>query len=189
MVYPVVAYGHPVLRKKAEPITADYNEFEVFMANLWETMYVTDGIGLAAPQVNRSIRIFVLDANVLAEKYPEGKGFKKAFINPVILEEEGEEWVYSEGCLSIPDIHEDVLRKPKLLIHYQDEQFNHHEEWFEGIVARIIQHEYDHLQGVMFTDRLSNIRKMLLKRKLNDISKGFVKVDYKMIFPLIKKGR
>jgi peptide deformylase len=189
MIYPVVAYGHPVLRKVAEPIGPDHPNLEEFLKNLWETMYATDGIGLAAPQVNRSIRIFVLDANILAEKFPEGKDFKKTFINSEIIQEEGEEWAYNEGCLSVPDIHEDVMRKPRLLIRYHDEQFVQHEEWYEGIIARIIQHEHDHLEGKVFTDHLSNIRKMLLKRKLSDISKGYVKVDYKMIFPLAKKGR
>lgn len=188
MIYPIVAYGHPVLRKKAETITGDLPDLQSFIDNLWETMYATDGIGLAAPQVNRSIRIFVIDANALAESYPEGKDFKKTFINAQIIEEEGEGWGYSEGCLSIPEIHETVIRKPRLKMRWHDENFNEHEEWFEGIIARIIQHEYDHLEGLLFTDHLSNIRKVLLKGKLMDISKGDIKVDYRMIFPLRKKS-
>ena len=189
MIYPIVAYGHPVLRLKAEPISPDYPQLQSFISDLWETMYATDGIGLAAPQVNRSIRMFVIDGSVLAEKYPEARDFKKLFINPVILKEEGEDWAYSEGCLSIPDIHEDVFRKPRLLMRYYDEQFREYEEWFEGINARIIQHEYDHLEGIMFTDHLSSMRKMMLSGRLSDISRGNIRVDYRMIFPLFKKGK
>lgn len=189
MIYPVVAYGHPVLRQKAIDITPDYPGLKEFIADMWETMYKTDGIGLAAPQVNKSIRLFVIDGQVLSEKYPEAKGFKKTFINPVILEESGEDWAYSEGCLSIPEIHEDVMRKPHLLIRYADENFDIREEWYEGINARIIQHEYDHLEGILFTDHLSSMRKMMLARRLNDIARGNIDVDYKMIFPLARKKR
>lgn len=189
MILPIVAYGHPVLRKKAIDITPDEPGLEKFIADMWETMYATDGIGLAAPQVNKSIRMFVIDGSVLAEKYPEAQGFKKCFINARILEETGEEWGYSEGCLSIPDIHETVERKPRLRIQYLDPQFTLHDEWFEGVNARIIQHEYDHLEGVMFTDHLSTLRKTMLRRKLSDISHGNVKVDYRMIFPINKKRK
>ncbi|MDO9512015.1 MAG: peptide deformylase [Bacteroidales bacterium] len=188
MIYPIIAYGHPGLRKKAEDISPDYPDLKKFIDDLWETMYVTDGIGLAAPQINKSIRIFVIDATALSEKYPEVKDFKKTFINAQIIKEEGEEWSYSEGCLSIPDINETVLRKPRLLMRWHDEDFTEHEQWFDGVIARVIQHEYDHLEGILFTDLLSNIRKILLKGKLADISKGDIKVDYRMIFPLRKKS-
>ncbi len=187
MIYPIVAYGHPTLRLKAQPVNSNTPDFQEFLKDLWETMYATDGIGLAAPQVNRSIRVFVIDTDVLAEKYPEAKGFKKAFINPQILEETGTEWAYSEGCLSIPDIHEEVYRKPRLRIRYQDENFVEHEEWFEGIVARVIQHEYDHLEGILFTDRLSPLRKTMLSGKLNNIARGKINPPYRMLFAASRK--
>lgn len=186
MILPVVAYGHPVLRKKAEAVKPDDPGLEKFIADLTETMYVADGVGLAAPQVNKSYRMFVIDTEPFKERYPEA-GFKGLFINPELLEESGEQWYYNEGCLSIPGIHEDVLRHKTLRIRFFDEAWKEHEETFSGIVARVIQHEYDHLEGVVFTDRLSPMRKLLLKGRLNDISKGAVDVDYKMIFP--KKQR
>lgn len=183
MLLPVVAYGHPTLRKKSVEIGPDYPDLEKFITDLTETMYVADGVGLAAPQVNKNIRMFVIDANPFKEKYPEADGVKGLFINPEIIEESGEEWFYNEGCLSIPGIHEDVLRKPTLTLRYTDANWKEHTKTFSGIVARIIQHEYDHLEGVMFTDRLSPMRKLLLKGKLSDITKGKVDVNYKMIFP------
>jgi peptide deformylase len=187
MIYPIVAYGHTVLRQKAVDITPDYPDLHQFLADLWETMYATDGIGLAAPQVNRSIRIFVIDANVLAKNYPETVGFKKTFINANKLKEEGDIWLFNEGCLSIPNIHEDIARPKRILLRYFDENFNQHEEWFEGAAARIIQHEYDHLEGILFTDYLSPMRKTMLARKLNNIAQGNIEVPYKMIFPRMKK--
>lgn len=189
MIFPIVAYGHPTLRKKAEPVSPDYPGLQEFLKDLWETMYATDGIGLAAPQVNRSIRIFVVDTDVLSEKYPEAKGFKKAFVNPQMLEETGSEWAYSEGCLSIPDIHEDVYRKPRIHLRYQDENFTEHEEWFEGIVARVIQHEYDHLEGILFTDHLSPLRKTMLAGKLNNIARGRINPPYRMLFAPTRKSK
>lgn len=189
MILPVTAYGHPVLRKVAEDIDKDYPNFEEFMNNMWETMYHTDGVGLAAPQVNRAIRVFVIDATPYSEEMPEAKEFKKAFYNARVVEEDGEEWLQNEGCLSIPGIREDVPRKKKVHIQYYDENWEFHDEWYEGMLARIIQHEYDHLEGTMFTDRLSTIRKSLLRTKLSNISKGKVVVDYKMIFPFLKKGK
>ncbi len=186
MLLPIVAYGHPVLRKKAEPIGPDYPDIDKFIADLTETMYVADGVGLAAPQVNRSIRMFVIDTEPFAGRYPEA-GFKGLFINPYLVDESGDEWYYNEGCLSIPGIHEDVLRKKELRIRYLDAQWNEHEETFIGIVARVIQHEYDHLEGIVFTDHLSPMRKLLLKGRLSDITKGNVDVDYKMIFPKKKR--
>ncbi len=144
---------------------------------MFETMYAARGVGLAAPQVGLSMRLFVIDASVFDDDEPELKGFKKAFINACILEETGEEWTFNEGCLSIPDIREDVSRKPVVKMSYYDENWKHHEETFKGMAARVIQHEYDHIEGKLFTD------------KLNDISKGIVDVDYKMKFPAAKKGR
>lgn len=179
MIYPIYLYGHPVLRKVAKDIDKDFENFEEFMINMWETMYETDGIGLAAPQVGKSIRVFVIDADPLKDEYDAAKGFKKAFINAHVVEEMGEEWAFNEGCLSVPNIREDVKRKPKIEIHYYDEDWNYHEDIYEGALARVIQHEYDHLEGKFFTDRLSPIKKRLLKGKLTSISKGKTDVKYK----------
>ncbi|MCD4664374.1 MAG: peptide deformylase [Bacteroidales bacterium] len=189
MVLPVLAYGHPLLRRTAKEINKDYPGLKELIENMFETMYITNGVGLAAPQVNLSIRMFVVDASPFADEIPEAAGFKRALINPEIIEEKGEEWMFNEGCLSIPEVREDVLRKPEIRIRYYDENFEFHDEKFNNVMARIIQHEYDHLQGIMFVDRVSNIRKMLLKRKLSDISKGNIDVKYKMIFPMRKKGK
>jgi len=189
MIMPIVAYGHPVLKKVAKEIAPNYPALQEFIADMWETMYQGDGVGLAAPQVNRSIRLLVIDASPYREKYPELGEFKKVFINPVIYKEEGEEFSFNEGCLSVPGIREDVMRKPVIHIRYRDEQFVEHDERLEGVTARVFQHEYDHLEGILFVDRISSLRKILLKGKLNDISKGKVDVDYKMLFPHVKKGR
>jgi peptide deformylase len=150
-------------------------------------MYDSNGVGLAAPQVNRSIRLIVIDAAPYATDHPEVKELKKVFINARIINEWGDEWIFNEGCLSIPDIREDITRHGKIRIQYQDEDFNFHDEEHQGVAARIIQHEYDHLEGILFVDRISSLRKTLLKRRLNDISKGNVDVKYKMIFPVQKK--
>lgn len=182
MIYPIVAYGHPVLKKKAAPITADYENLKQLIDDMFETMYYSEGVGLAAPQINKSIRLFVIDADPFKEKYPEGAGFKRVFINAEILEEDGDSWFFNEGCLSVPGIHEDVARKSRIHIKYYDADFVEHDEWLEGICARVVQHEYDHLEGKVFTDRLSSISKMLIKRKLNDILSGRVEHSYKMIF-------
>jgi peptide deformylase len=189
MILPVLAYGHSTLRKIAAEIKPGHPGLEQLIADMFETMYQSDGVGLAAPQVNQSIRLFVIDTAPYADKYVEAQGFKKVFINAKIYNEEGEEWAFNEGCLCFPGIREDVQRKPVVYIRYQDENFQHFDEKFEGIVARVIQHEYDHIEGVLFVDRLSPLRKMLLKGKLNDISKGNIDVFYKMVFPLQKKGR
>lgn len=189
MILPVVAYGHPVLKKVAEEIPRDYPDLQQFLADLWETMYVSDGVGLAAPQVNRSVRIFVIDASPFFEKYPETEHFKKAFINARIYKEEGDEFSFNEGCLSFPGLREDIFRKPVIHIRYIDENFIEHDERYDGVIARIIQHEYDHIEGIVFVDRIPTLKKMLLKRRLNDISKGNVEVSYRMLFPLIKKIR
>ncbi len=189
MILPVVAYGHPVLKKAAQEIDPSYPDLKEFIADMFETMYQSDGVGLAAPQVNRSIRIFTVDASGFAEKYPEAKDFRKVFINAKIYNEEGTEWSFNEGCLSFPGLREDILRKPVVHIRYMDEEFREYDETYDGIIARVIQHEYDHIEGIVFVDRMSSLKRMLIKGKLADISKGNVDVDYKMLFPLLKKRR
>ena len=189
MILPIVAYGHSLLRKKSVEIDEDYPNLNELIENMFETMYATSGVGLAAPQVNLSIRLLVLDATPFAEDIPEARGFKRAMINPVILEESGEEWKFNEGCLSIPEVREEILRKPDIHIQYYDENFVFHDEKHSDVMARVIQHEYDHLEGVLFVDRVPGLRKVLLRRKLLDISKGNINVDYRMIFPNKKKGR
>ena len=188
MILPIVAYGTPVLKKLGEEIDSDYPNLQKLIANMFDTMYEANGVGLAAPQIGKSIRLFIVDGSPFEEDEPDMKDFQQVFINAEILEEEGEEWNFNEGCLSIPNIREDVSRKPKITIRYQDEKFDTFEEEFEGIKARIIQHEYDHIEGVLFIDYLSGLKKRLLKSKLIDISKGNIRVDYRMKFPQ-KKGR
>lgn len=183
MILPIVAYGDPVLRKVSEEIDETYSGLAELIKNMFETMYASNGVGLAAPQVNKSIRLFILDASPYTEEDEKLEGLKRVFINPVILEEEGTEWDFKEGCLSIPGIREDVSRKPRIVVEYYDESFNLHEETYDGLAARIIQHEYDHIEGVLFTDRINPFKRRLLKGKLNDITKGNVEVDYKMKFP------
>ncbi len=183
MILPIVAFGHPNLRKVSVDITPDYPGLNQLIEDMWETMYFSVGVGLAAPQVNRQIRLFVIDANPYVKQYPEAEGFRKVFINAQIKELKGEEWTYNEGCLSIPDIHEDVDRPGDVHITYYDENFEFHDEWFSGIVARVIQHEYDHLEGILFVDKIHSLRRIMLKRKLSDITKGDIDVGYKMIFP------
>jgi len=188
MILPIVAYGDPVLKKVGKEIEKDYPNLEKLIADMFETMYNAKGVGLAAPQVGKSIRLFIVDASPFSED-PETeeeaalKDFKKVFINAQITAEEGTEWKFNEGCLSIPKIREDISRKPKISITYLDENFKSHKDTFEGIAARIIQHEYDHIEGKLFTDRINPIRRRLLNGKLNDITKGNVDVDYKMRFP------
>jgi len=189
MILPVVAYGHPVLKKTASVITPDYPDLKEFIVNMWDTMYQSDGVGLAAPQVNRSIRLMVIDAAPFADKYPETVGFKKVFINADIYKAEGEEYSFNEGCLSFPGIREDIMRKPVIWMKYMDENFLEHDERFEGVAARVIQHEFDHIEGIVFIDHITSLKKMLIHRKLTDISKGNIDVNYKMLFPTIKKGR
>lgn len=196
MILPIVAYGDPILRKKAKEIQADYPKLKELVGNMFETMYKASGVGLAGPQVGLPLRIFVIDATPFSEdedltldQQNQLKDFKKVFINAKIEEEEGKEWAFNEGCLSIPDIREDVNRKPQIKISYHDDDFNLHTETYDGLAARIIQHEYDHIEGVLFTDKLSSLKKRLLKSRLEKISKGKVNVDYKMRFPQIKKGR
>lgn len=189
MILPIVAYGHPVLKKAAEEVDADYPDLKQFIEDMYETLYASSGVGLAAPQVNKSIRIFVVDADPLSKEYPEAKGYKKTFVNPEILEYFGNDFEYCEGCLSLPGLYEDVIRKSKIRIRYQDENFDEHEEIIEGIPARIVQHEYDHLDGIVYTEHLSNMKKILIKGKLRDISEGKVAVDYRMAFPNKRRKR
>lgn len=181
MIYPIVVYGDPVLKKKAVDIEKGSIDVEKLAEDMFETMYGASGVGLAAPQIGKSIRMFVVDGTPLEEE--ELNDFKKVFINPRILQEEGEEWKYEEGCLSIPHIREDVERNEKLTINYFDENWEEHTETFDGLKARIIQHEYDHIEGVLFTDRLSPFKRRLLKGKLQNISKGKVKTDYRIAIP------
>jgi len=185
MILPITAYGDPVLKTKAQPITADYPKLTQLIKDMFETMYNAKGVGLAAPQVGYSIRLFIVDGAPFDEN-EEVKNFKQVFINPQMIKEEGEKWKFNEGCLSIPGIREDVLRKPEIELEYEDENFQKHRKVFTGTVARIIQHEYDHIEGVLFTDRISAMRRRLLKNSLLNVSKGEVEVDYKMRFPLMK---
>jgi len=190
MKYPIIAYGDPVLRKKATAIEPDeYPNIKELVDNMFETMYAAHGVGLAAPQVGLSMRLFVIDATPFDDDDASLKDFKKVFINAEMLDETGEEWAFNEGCLSIPDIREDVYRCPVIKLSYYDESWKHHEATFKGMAARVIQHEYDHIEGKLFTDKLSPLRKRLIEKKLNDISKGIVDVEYKMKFPAVKKGR
>ena len=196
MTLPIIAYGNPVLKKVAQPINKDYPKLDELISNMYETMYNAYGVGLAAPQIGLPIRLFLVDTSPFAEdpdltqaEQESLKDFKRTFINAEIVEEEGNEWAFNEGCLSIPDVREDVFRQPKVKLKYQDENFEEHVEVFDGIIARIVQHEYDHIEGVLFTDKLSSLRKRLIKSKLTNISKGKIKVDYKMRFPLMKKKR
>lgn len=179
MIYPIQIIGCPVLRKIAPDITPDYPNLPQLIADLYETLEVTEGVGLAAPQVGVSVRVFVIDASPFADEDPSMANFRRTFINAHIEERMGDKEYFNEGCLSIPGIHEDVLREPKIRMRYVDEQFQPHVEEFEGIAARIIQHEYDHLDGMLFTDRVSPLRKQLLKSKLNAIQKGRFKVNYR----------
>ncbi|WP_405328314.1 peptide deformylase [Leeuwenhoekiella sp. LLG6367-2.1] len=190
MILPIVAYGDPVLRKKAAPIAKDFPELDTLVANMFDTMYGASGVGLAAPQIGKAIRLFVVDATPFAddedlseEEQTRLKTFKKAFINPEILEETGDEWAFNEGCLSIPGVNEDVFRCPNIKIKYQDLEFNEHIEEFDGLLARVIQHEYDHIEGILFTDKLSSLKKRIIKSKLAGISKGKTNADYRMRFP------
>jgi peptide deformylase len=187
MTLPIVAYGAAVLRKVSEPINADYPNLTKLIEDMWETMYDSNGVGLAAPQINRAIRLFVMDSKQIFENaesgdetYPDAPGIKAVFINAEILELSGNEWVYNEGCLSIPKIREDVLRHEKVTMKYMDENFVEHTTTFDGMTARIILHEYDHIEGKLFIDYIKPLRKKMLQGKLNDIHKGKVRVDYKM---------
>ncbi|MDA1009381.1 MAG: peptide deformylase [Bacteroidetes bacterium] len=184
MILPIVAFGAPILRTNCLNITPEYPELDALLVNMWETMYEASGVGLAAPQINKAIRLFLIDTTPFVddEKELPVQVVKKVFINPRIIEETGEEWDFNEGCLSIPEIREDVSRKSSITIEYFDENFDKHTDIFDGLVARVIQHEYDHINGVLFTDKISPLRKKMIKGKLMDISNGKVSTTYKMRF-------
>jgi peptide deformylase len=191
MILPIVAYGHPVLRKVAHDIMPEHPGLEKLIEDMWETMYASNGVGLAAPQVNRDIRLFVVDTVQMfngmnqdeQKEYPDAPGIKAVFINAHIVELEGQEWAYNEGCLSIPKIREDVYRSESVTMQFRDQNFDSHIMTFTGLSARVILHEYDHIEGKLFIDHISGLKRKLMKGKLNDISKGKVNVDYKMTFP------
>lgn len=194
MKLPIIAYGDKILRKVGEKITPDYDGLEKLIADMKETMYNAFGVGLAAPQIGRAIRLFIVDTAPFSEDPDLDeteseflKNFDRIFINAQIIEEKGEEWDFSEGCLSIPHIREDVSRQDTITIEYQDENFKNHKETLTGLAARVVQHEYDHIEGILFTDKVSSLKKRLLKKKLENISKGKIDVDYKMRFPNLKK--
>jgi len=191
MILPIVAYGTPILRVVGRDILPDYPDLAKLIEDMWETMYSSNGVGLAAPQVNRDIRLFVMDSKQIfdnleedeKDKYPDGPGIRQVFINAHIAELNGEEWAYNEGCLSIPKIREDIFRSEEVTLDYVDENFEPHTSTFNGITARIILHEYDHIEGKLFIDHLKPLKRKLLKGKLDDITKGRISVDYKMSFP------
>jgi len=191
MIYPIVAYGHPVLRKVAGYITADYPGLSKLIEDMWETMYASAGVGLAAPQINKDIRLFIVDTLQMfsgmkeseRKDYPDAPGIKAVFINANVMELDGEEWSYNEGCLSIPKIREDISRHEMVTLQYRDENFEPQQKTFHGLTARVILHEYDHIEGKLFIDHIPPLKRKLMKGKLNDISKGKIKVDYKMLFP------
>ncbi len=196
MVLPIVAYGDPVLKKKAKDISKDFENLDAFIKNMWESMYNANGVGLAAPQVGQSIRLFVVDPSPFAEneelpakEREQLRNAKRVFINPKIKEREGDDWAFTEGCLSIPGIQEDVFRPEEITIEYYDQDFKKHVDTFDGLVARVVQHEYDHIEGILFTDKLSSLKKRLINNKLKNITKGKVRVDYRMRFPNAKKTR
>lgn len=196
MILPIIAYGDPVLKRKALPISKDYEGLEQLIESMWETMYHAHGVGLAAPQIGKSIRLFVIDGSPFADDEDATpndqlvlKSFKKVFINAEMLTEEGEDFSFTEGCLSIPDIREDVTRPSVIRLRYLDENFKEQVEEFSGLAARIIQHEYDHIEGVLFTDKLSPLKKRLIKGKLDKISRGMVESDYRMKFFTKSKKR
>lgn len=192
MILPVIAYGDPILKRKAKEIPSDYPELQTLIDNMFETMYSASGVGLAAPQVGESIRLFIVDASPFAEDEEDemAKGledFKEVFINPEVYEKTGEMWAFEEGCLSIPTIREEVMRESTIRIKYLDRDFKEHDEELDGYAARVVLHEFDHIEGILFTDKLSPLRRRMLKRKLADITKGNVDVKYRMRFPNQKK--
>ena len=192
MILPIVAYGSPILRKVCKDIEPDYPGLSTLLDNMWETMYSSNGVGLAAPQINHAIRLFVIDSEQIFRNleedgeetdYPDKPGIKEVFINAHIVALKGKEWSYNEGCLSIPKIREDIYRAEEVVLEYVDENFKPHTKTFSGITARVILHEYDHIEGKLFIDYLKPLKRTLLKRKLDDITKGKIKVDYRMVFP------
>ncbi|WP_396174510.1 peptide deformylase [Flavobacterium sp.] len=195
MILPIVGYGEPVLRKVGENLSPDYPNLDGLIENMYDTMYNAYGVGLAAPQIGLPIRLFVIDTepfsgneDLKSEEMEQLKRFKKTFINAKIIKEEGNEWAFNEGCLSIPDVREDVYRKEMITIEYCEEDFVIKTEVFEGLIARVIQHEYDHIEGILFTDKISTLKKTLIKKRLQNIMDGKIRADYKMKFAN-KKGR
>lgn len=182
MILPIYAYGQPVLKKVGETIDKDYPELEKLIADMWETMENADGVGLAAPQIGRAIRLFLVDSTEALKESKTEEGIRQVFINAQILEEGGEPWSYEEGCLSIPDLRGDVSRNAQIKIRYQDENFEEHTKIFDGVNARVIQHEYDHIEGVLFTEKLKPLKRKMIKRKLEKIKTGKIRADYKMKF-------
>jgi len=194
MILPIIAYGDPVLRKVGIDIDKDYPDLDILIENMKETMVNASGVGLAAPQIGKAIRLFIINATPFSEddELEEEERtflatFDKVFINAKILKEEGDEWAFNEGCLSIPDINEDVFRQEKITVEYLDENFEKHTEVFDGLAARVFQHEYDHIEGILFTDKISSLKKRLIKKKLENISKGKINPKYRMKFPLLKR--
>jgi len=191
MILPVVAFGSPILRKVCDDITPAYPDLQKLLADMWETLYNSNGVGLAAPQINRPIRLFIVDTIQIVDdfndedkaKYPGEEPIKQIFINAEKIEETGKPWPYNEGCLSIPKVREDIQRPSHIRLSYMDENFVEHEGVFHGITARVIQHEYDHIEGKLFIDHISPLKKRLIKKKLDDITRGKVKTDYRMFFP------
>ena len=189
MILPISAYGSNILKKKAKPISKNYSELDLLISNMWETLYSADGVGLAAPQIGKSIRLFIVDTKPFSEdenldekEVQELRSFKKVFINPKIIEESGKLWDFNEGCLSIPEIREDISRNEIIRINFFDQNFNEKTLILNGLRARVVQHEYDHVEGVLFTDRLSSFKKRLIRGRLNDVMRGKVITDYKMVF-------
>lgn len=182
MILPVYAYGQPVLKEVGKTIDKDYPELELLLKNMWETMYHASGVGLAAPQIGRSIRVFLVDTIQIMEEGEEDKGIKQTFINARKIEEGGEEWDYEEGCLSIPNVRGNVSRPAQIRLRYMDENFREYEKVFTGMNARVIQHEYDHIDGLLFTERLKPVKKRMMKRKLENIKNGKASAEYKMKF-------
>lgn len=187
MILPIYTYGQPVLRKEAEDIDANYPELQKLIADMWETLAQSEGIGLAAPQIGKAIRVVLIDLDPLAEDMPEYKGFKKVYINAHIIEydENSKKESSQEGCLSLPAIHENVTRPTRIRVEYDDEEFNHHDEWVDGYLARVMQHEFDHLEGKMFIDRLTPLRKQLIKSKLKALLQGRFRAGYKTKAPRV----
>ncbi len=183
MILPIIAYGDPVLRKVGEEITKDYPNLQELIDNMEETMEYASGVGLAAPQIGKAIRLFIIDSSFMFDEEEEHKGVKEVFINAEILEETGEEWAFEEGCLSIPHIRANVVRKDTIKIKYLDRDFKEHVKTFDDLTARVIQHEYDHIEGVMFVDYLKPLKKKLIQKKLNNISEGKIKIGYRMKYP------
>ena len=194
MILPIIAYGDPVLRKVGIDVDKEYPNLDQLIQNMQETMVNANGIGLAAPQIGKAIRIFIVDTSPFENDKDLDENernflatFKKVFINAKIIKEEGDEWAFNEGCLSIPDITEDVYREEKITIEYLDEKFEKHTDVLDGLAARVVQHEYDHIEGILFTDKISSLKKRLIKKKLENISKGKINPSYRMKFPFLKK--